>query len=295
MKKPALFTVLSGILVLASATRATAAEEITGLSVEPATFSGPCPVTLNVRFTVQAKRGTQWSWNYLLNGATLASRPDLHMPADRGTSEFRDTIVLPGRGSARRDFEGNLTVVLKQLAATLASAPVHVSIRCAGPTLPPGALGSGPVIDSKAKLTVSPIPTVPGSSPPKVPMPDLVADLSAMTWSSPGLVVRNIGTAGSGPSHALLQCRASRGGTAGTAGGCPAALTANPAFDPGLDGLVFSVPAIAAGGSHPVAVPFWSALVFAPGEYKFAARADARAEVAEANEANNTATAALTK
>lgn len=99
-----------------------------------------------------------------------------------------------------------------------------------------------------------------------------------------GVGVQNTGDSAAGPSHLTINC--TKLGKAD--GGCPdtpgLAAYAEPAYP---NRVVIEVPALEPGEAFNHDLAFWDDIVWTPGTYLFAARADAGNAVAESNEADN--------
>jgi hypothetical protein len=123
------------------------------------------------------------------------------------------------------------------------------------------------------------------------PAPDLVPIPSRILQGT--VSVRNAGSADAGPFVVTVQCQ--KQGVR-TGGGCAEhpdlAAYANPAYP---NRLVVNVPGLERGKVFNHALPFWNALVWAPGNYNFLVEADAGKTVAETNEGNNISGAVLKK
>jgi hypothetical protein len=109
--------------------------------------------------------------------------------------------------------------------------------------------------------------------------------------------VKNIGTAGAGPSKLVLRCKKTMLATSGNGNGNCAdipkkykAAYNDPAFP---DAVTVKVPALAAGAIFSHTFPFWSSLVWTSGNYQITGMADAAHTVPESNETNNAAATTL--
>src|SRR5690606_28971040 len=99
-----------------------------------------------------------------------------------------------------------------------------------------------------------------------------------------GVGVHNTGDSAAGPSHLTINCTRLGNGD----GGCPdipgLAAYADPAFP---NRVVIEVPALEPGEAFNHDLAFWGDIVWTPGTYRFAARADAGNAAAESTEADN--------
>lgn len=136
------------------------------------------------------------------------------------------------------------------------------------------------LLAAAAFLTFASAASVASAAPDLQPIPSRLAH---------GVVsVRNTGDAIAGASVVTINCH-----KPGMEGGCtdipPAFVAAytNPAYP---NRLVVNVPRLPARRVFNHTLPFWGAMVWAPGTYHFDYVADAGGTVAEGNEANNTGT-----
>jgi hypothetical protein len=136
------------------------------------------------------------------------------------------------------------------------------------------------LIAAAAFISVAGAATAASAAPDLRPIPSRLAH---------GVVsVRNTGDAIAPASVVTINCH-----KPGMEGGCtdipPAFVAAytNPAYP---NRLVVNVPRLTPGRVYNHTLPFWGAMVWAPGTYNFDYVADAGATVAESNEANNTGT-----
>lgn len=112
--------------------------------------------------------------------------------------------------------------------------------------------------------------------------------------------VKNSGHAAAGPSLLKLDCQAKAAPamTHKVPGSSCAQLSERAKAqysDSALPGkFVVKIPALAAGASFNVALPFWPTLVWDSGTYQITGTADAANTVDESNEMNNTSTSTLT-
>lgn len=110
--------------------------------------------------------------------------------------------------------------------------------------------------------------------------PDLVVQILPGSFPPSRFTVKNIGGAAAGPSTLKISCEALQGG--------PCLF-----FDHKIPKWV-QVPALPSKGEHAVMLDTttnpWT-IPWPRGEYRFTATADAKGQVAESNEANNTASA----
>ena len=117
--------------------------------------------------------------------------------------------------------------------------------------------------------------------------PDLVPIPSRMLKGT--VSIRNAGSAAAGASVATVVCTKIGGG--GCAESPAMARFANPAYP---DAIVVAIPALAIGKVHSFKLPFWNALVWPAGKFRFTVTADAGGAVAETNEGNNQKAAVMT-
>jgi hypothetical protein len=118
--------------------------------------------------------------------------------------------------------------------------------------------------------------------------PDLVPIPSRMLQGT--VSVRNAGAAAAGPSIVTVVCKKLGGGACAES---PAmARFTNPAYP---DAIVVAVPALTVGKVYNFKLPFWGALVWPAGKFRFTVRADAGGTIAETNEGNNKKSAVMTK
>ncbi len=120
--------------------------------------------------------------------------------------------------------------------------------------------------------------------------PDLVPQLNFPMNAAVG--VQNNGTTAAGPSHLTINC--TKFGQAD--GGCPDTPGMGAYVDPAFPNrAVIDVPALEPGESFSHDLTFWNAIPWTPGTYVFDAEVDAGSDVAESNEANNTAQSSYTE
>jgi hypothetical protein len=103
------------------------------------------------------------------------------------------------------------------------------------------------------------------------------------------VVVRNVGSAASGPSDVTLECIA-----VAEAKSCAESPRMAPYENPAYPNKAWmAVPGLAPGAQWVHVLAFWNALVWPSGTFKFVGVADAGSAVAETNEGNNTASTSL--
>ena len=110
--------------------------------------------------------------------------------------------------------------------------------------------------------------------------PDLSPIPSRMSHGT--VSVKNYGAAAAGKSIVTVVCKKKGGGSC--AEHPSMARYTNPAYP---NALVVTVPPLTPGKVYNFKLPFWNALVWAPGNYNFAMKADASNAIAEINEGNN--------
>lgn len=173
-----------------------------------------------------------------------------------------------------------------------------------------------PVLLSAATPIPSPqgpptVRSVPNLAPPPFKPPTPVVSRAGPTIRLPDLLVTRldpvagvivVSNTGDGPSvgsELLLRllCVSGDGSAERCVGG--AMLTDGPippvVYDRILGGQIHPVPALPAGGTHTIAIPAWSRIVWRDGKYLLAATADIRNTVVERSNVNNERTARFSK
>jgi hypothetical protein len=133
------------------------------------------------------------------------------------------------------------------------------------------------------------ITSPPGANTAGLALPDLVPMLPQPMNGT--IVVANIGTTAAGQSRITLSC--SKVGGSVTSPGCPE----SPGFTEtrfNARYAYFDVPALGAGATHTLNLPFWGGLRWSSGTYGFGVTVDSTNNVSESNEDNNHAVSTLT-
>ena len=226
------------------------------LTLEPTTYSGPCPVRLRAHVVFVSNFPTRadednWGWNF---GHLSPHTWDVlggHLRTSGRETAIDTTLTIPHAGETGGGLlhEGSVYVIM-EINPTISNT-VRYSVRCS-PAV---------TIDPKVLRTVVPGPTIAVPHGPTIPassgggagltvrLPDLVPEI--LDPNAGRFAVRNTGDGPAGPSTVLVRCRAVSGGT-GSRGGCPDVPGVAALYDPALDGLVMPVPALLAGGTHTI-------------------------------------------
>lgn len=273
------------------------------LTLDPVTYSGPCPVHLRAHVVFVSNYPARvdednWGWNFGRLAPHSWDVPGGHLRTSGRETAIDTTLTLPRAGDAGGGFlhEGSVFVIM-ELNPTI-SNKVAYSVRCS-PTVK---------IDPNVVRPVQPgpgieLPKVPTIAPPSgglpgpaLRLPDLV--VSRVDAVAGSVTVTNTGDGAAAPSQLLLRILCVR--DTGVAERCSVGAVATMAplsvpMDASLGGLVLAFPALAPGASHTITIGGWSSLGWRPGKYELEATADVRGTVAERNETNNVARVRLAK
>lgn len=262
------------------------------LTLEPATYNGPCPAQLRAHVVFVSNDPTHvaednWGWNF---GRLAPHSWDVaggHLRTSGRETAVDTILTVPRAGETGGGLvhEGSVFVIM-EINPTI-SNKVAYSVRCApavkvDPNLVKP-IQPGPTI---ALQKVPTLPPASGGPPgPAVHLADLV--VSALDPVAGTAVVTNAGAGAAAASGLGIRIRCL--GDDGEAKSCTGrfAWPAGVGVDPALGGPVLPVPALAPGASRTVSFPSWASLAFGPGKYEAIATADARNAVPESSEANN--------
>ncbi len=268
------------------------------LTLDPVTYSGPCPVRLRAHVVFVSNYPSRvdeddWGWNFGRLAPHSWDVPGGHLRTSGRETTVDTTLTIPHAGESGGLVHEGTVYVIMALSPTISNT-VRYSVRCSpavrlDPNLvKPIQPGPGIQLQNAPKLP----PPSGGGAGPIVHLADLVPEI--LDPFAFRIAVRNIGDAAAGPSAVLLKCRATSGGV-GPKGACPSDPSFAPLFDASLGGYVVAVPGIPAGGARLVPMPPHGPLTWPAGTYEFTAVADLRGAVPERNEGNNTATRAVTR
>jgi hypothetical protein len=273
------------------------------LTLDPATYNGPCPARLRAHIVFVSNYPARvdednWGWNFGRLAPHSWDVPGGHLRTTGLETVIDTTLTLPRAGETGGLLHEGSVHVIMELSPTISNT-VRYSVRCApSVTIDPNLLK--PVTPGPA-LTLQTPPKLPppagGSAGPAVHLPDLV--VSRLDPLAGILAVRNAGDAAAPASEVLLRvlCVRPDGGAEPciAPAGLPAAAPPPAVSDPARGGWIFPVPALAPGAEHTLNVPGWGAIKWSAGKYEMGATADPRARVAERSEANNGRTARFAK
>ena len=262
------------------------------LTLEPTTYSGPCPARLRAHIVFVSNYPTRvdednWGWNFGRLAPHSWDVPGGHLRTAGRETTVDTTLTLPRAGDTAGGLvhEGSVFVIM-ELAPTI-SNKVAYSVRCSpAASIDPNLVKPvrpGPTI---ALQKVQTIPAPAGGAPPPAHFPDLV--VGALDPVAGTVVVTNSGAGPAAASEVGIRIRCL--GDDGEGKSCAGRFAWPPGVvvDPALGGPVLPVPALAAGASRTIPVPSWASIKFTPGKYEMTAAADVRNAAPETSEANNT-------
>ncbi len=272
------------------------------LTLDPVTYSGPCPVRLRAHVVFESNYPARvdeddWGWNFGRLAPHSWDVPGGHLRTSGRETAVDTTLTIPHAGeSGGLVHEGSVFVIMS-LNPTI-SNKVPYSVHCSPAVMIDPKLvrplPAGPA------LTLKPVPTIPppakGGAGPVLRLPDLV--VSRVDAFAGSVTVTNTGDGAAAPSQLLLRilCVADTGVAERCSIGAVATMAPlSVPSDPSLGGLILAFPALGPGASHTIAVGGWSSLGWRRGKYEIEATADIRGAVAERNEANNVARVRITK
>lgn len=268
------------------------------LTLDPVTYSGPCPVRLRAHVVFVSNFPARvdqddWGWNFTRTAPHSWDVDGGHLRTSGLETAVDTTLTLPRAGDTGGLLHEGSVHVTMALNPTISNT-VRYSVRCSpAVTLDPNLVKP---IQPGPTIALQKVPTLPppsgGGPGPIVHLPDLVPEI--LDPFAFRVAVRNVGDAAAGPSAVLLKCRATSGGV-GPKGACPSDPSFTPLFDASLGGFVVPVPGIPAGGTQLVPLPPHGPLAWPAGAYELTAIADVRHAVPERNDGNNTATRAFSR
>ena len=188
------------------------------LTLDPVTYSGPCPVRLRAHVVFVSNFPARvdqddWGWNFTRTAPHSWDVDGGHLRTSGLETAVDTTLTLPRAGDTGGLLHEGSVHVTMALNPTISNT-VRYSVRCSpAVTLDPNLVKP---IQPGPTIALQKVPTLPppsgGGPGPIVHLPDLVPEI--LDPFAFRVAVRNVGDAAAGPSAVLLKCRATSGASA---------------------------------------------------------------------------------